>query len=83
MIFGSVALAVAQNDNANPNAGGNSQGKKSDTPAGASQPSGNDNSDKTNGKPCDGCVGNADDKNPKGQSPGDKNKGHECDDKRG
>lgn len=32
-------------------------------------------------KPCAGCVGNADDKNPKGQAPGpnDHNKGYECD----
>jgi hypothetical protein len=31
------------------------------------------------GKPCNGCVGNADDKAPPGQSPGDKNHGYECD----
>jgi hypothetical protein len=29
--------------------------------------------------PCNGCVGNADEKSPKGQSDGDKNKGYECD----
>ena len=33
------------------------------------------------GKPCAGCVGRADNKNPKGQAPGgsDKNAGYECD----
>jgi hypothetical protein len=33
------------------------------------------------GKPCAGCVGKADNKNPKGQNPGgsDHNKGYECD----
>jgi hypothetical protein len=30
-------------------------------------------------QPCNGCVGHADDKAPKGQSDGDKNKGYECD----
>lgn len=36
------------------------------------------------GKPCAGCVGNADDKNPPGQypsGPGDANNGYECDQK--
>ena len=35
------------------------------------------------GKPCAGCVGNADGKTPKGQSSNDKNRGHECDDNKG
>jgi hypothetical protein len=30
-------------------------------------------------KPCNGCVGNADNKAPKGQSAGDRNAGYECD----
>lgn len=36
---------------------------------------------KANGKPCAGCVGNADDKNPPGQAPdgSDPNAGYECD----
>ena len=36
---------------------------------------------KANGKPCAGCVGKADNKNPKGQEPGgsDNNAGYECD----
>ena len=36
------------------------------------------------GKPCEGCVGNADDKNPPGQfssGPVDENNGYECDEK--
>ena len=36
---------------------------------------------KATGKPCAGCVGKADNKNPKGQMPGgsDHNNGYECD----
>jgi hypothetical protein len=32
-----------------------------------------------NGRPCDGCVGNADDKDPPGQDRPDPNAGYECD----
>ncbi len=35
------------------------------------------------GKPCDGSVGKADYKTPKGQKLGDKHKGYECDDNNG
>lgn len=45
-------------------------------------PSGNGNGDgNANGKPCAGCVGKADNKNPPGQQPGpqDNNNGYECD----
>ncbi len=35
------------------------------------------------GRPDAGSVGNADDKSPKGQAYGDKNKGYECDDNAG
>jgi len=45
-------------------------------------PSGNGNgTGKATGKPCAGCVGKADNKNPKGQLPGgsDHNAGYECD----
>jgi len=45
-------------------------------------PSGNGNGGgKATGKPCAGCVGKADNKNPKGQLPGgsDHNAGYECD----
>jgi hypothetical protein len=34
-------------------------------------------------KPCNGCVGNADTKAPKGQSAHDANHGYECDDNHG
>jgi hypothetical protein len=45
-------------------------------------PSGNGNGDgNASGKPCAGCVGNADGKNPPGQlpGPGEPNVGYECD----
>jgi LPXTG-motif cell wall-anchored protein len=49
--------------------------------------SGNGNGDgKATGKPCAGCVGKADNKNPNGQSPdaaSDGNAGYECDGNRG
>jgi hypothetical protein len=40
---------------------------------------------KATGKPCAGCVGNADDKNPPGQAPDgtDANAGFECDTNQG
>lgn len=49
-------------------------------------PSGNGNGGgNAGGKPCAGCVGNADDKNPPGQAPdgSDDNKGYECDENSG
>ena len=48
-------------------------------------PSGNGNGTGGRGKPCAGCVGNADDKNPPGQAPdgSDSNKGYECDENSG
>ncbi|MBC6446195.1 hypothetical protein [Actinokineospora xionganensis] len=49
-------------------------------------PSGNGNGGgEAVGKPCAGCVGKADNKNPKGQLPGpqDGNKGYECDGNKG
>lgn len=56
---------------------------------GSASENGNDN-DKGNGnggdgKPCAGCVGNADNKHPPGQEPdeNDRNKGYECDDNKG
>ena len=51
-------------------------------PNGVGEPSGNGKSEDNNGKrPCAGCVGNADAKNPPGQMPGgsDGNAGYECD----
>jgi hypothetical protein len=55
-------------------------------PSGVGLPSGNGKSDNNNGKrPCAGCVGKADAKNPPGQLPGgqDSNKGYECDENQG
>jgi hypothetical protein len=49
-------------------------------------PSLNGNGDgKASGRPCAGCVGNADNKNPRGQRPNgtDANAGYECDSNRG
>lgn len=49
-------------------------------------PSENGNGDgEAKGKPCAGCVGKADNKNPRGQMPdgSDANKGYECDDNNG
>jgi hypothetical protein len=60
--------------------GANQGGNYDNTcPAGESQ-NGNGNGN-ANGKPCAGCVGNADDKNPPGQYPdgSDHNNGYECD----
>jgi hypothetical protein len=51
-------------------------------PSGVGLPSGNGNGDgNATGKPCAGCVGNADDKNPPGQfkDGSDHNNGYECD----
>src|SRR3954453_22071770 len=62
-----------------PGAGGNYENT---CPAGPSQNGAGDG--QANGKPCAGCVGNADDKNPKGQAtsgPSDHNNGYECDQK--
>jgi hypothetical protein len=62
-----------------PGAGGNYENT---CPAGPSQNGAGDG--KATGKPCAGCVGNADDKNPKGQAdsgPSDHNNGYECDQK--
>ena len=55
-------------------------------PSGVGQPSGNGNSTSNNGqRPCAGCVGKADAKNPPGQLPGggDANRGYECDENQG
>ena len=55
-------------------------------PSGVGSPSGNGKSTDNNGnRPCAGCVGKADAKNPPGQLPGgqDSNRGYECDDNQG
>ena len=43
----------------------------------------NNGNNQGNGVPCQGCVGNADDKNPPGQGNNDANRGYECDANRG
>src|SRR4051812_12471510 len=60
--------------------GANQGGPYDNTCNGAPSGNGNGNGQAT-GKPCAGCVGNADDKNPKGQMPNgsDHNAGYECD----
>jgi hypothetical protein len=70
--------------NADQNAGGaNGQcpgGPYCSTRDGSASGNGNGNG-KATGKPCAGCVGKADNKNPKGQNPNgtDHNNGYECD----
>src|SRR4051812_11972898 len=87
---GSHSTATSGPGNSSPGCDGTHH---SDTGHGANQggpydntcdgsPSGNGNGNgKATGKPCAGCVGNADDKNPKGQMPNgsDHNAGYECD----
>ncbi len=91
MVSGVVA-AGATTDPGNPNQGCD-ESHHSDTGHGANQsgaydstcdgsPSENGNGDgAATGRPCAGCVGNADDKNPPGQYPdgSDPNNGYECD----
>lgn len=87
-----VASAEPQKDNPNNTSpqpaskadfsghGANHHGSYDSTRDGS--PSGNGNGGgKAKGKPCAGCVGKADNKNPKGQYPdgSDHNKGYECD----
>jgi hypothetical protein len=60
--------------------GANHSGPYDNTCDGSPSGNGNGNGNAT-GKPCAGCVGNADDKNPQGQYPNgsDHNAGYECD----
>lgn len=60
--------------------GANTGGPYSSTRDGSPSANGNGGGG-ANGKPCAGCVGKADNKNPKGQQPGgsDHNAGYECD----
>ena len=64
--------------------GANTGGPYDDTCDGSASGNGNGGG-KATGKPCAGCVGKADEKNPPGQQPGpsDKNKGYECDGNKG
>lgn len=88
-----TAAPVALADNSKPQppskadfsgTGANQSGPYDSTRDGS--PSGNGNGDgNANGKPCAGCVGKADNKNPQGQMPGgsDANNGYECDGNKG
>src|SRR5206468_1090102 len=60
--------------------GANTHGSYDSTRNGSPSMNGNGNGNAT-GKPCAGCVGKADNKNPKGQYPNgsDHNAGYECD----
>ncbi|MDQ1687846.1 MAG: hypothetical protein QOK42_821 [Frankiaceae bacterium] len=60
--------------------GANQHGPYDSTRDGSASANGNGGG-KSTGKPCAGCVGKADNKNPKGQQPGgsDHNAGYECD----
>ena len=60
--------------------GANQHGAYDSTRDGSASANGNGNGT-ASGKPCAGCVGKADNKNPKGQAPGgsDHNNGYECD----
>jgi hypothetical protein len=60
--------------------GANQHGAYDSTRDGSPSANGNGNG-KASGKPCAGCVGKADNKNPKGQAPdgSDHNHGYECD----
>jgi len=82
MILGGTAFAVAQN--AEPPGGGANQPGPYD-PSGVGAPSGNGSDNNNGNRPCAGCVGSADDKNPPGQLPGgqDPNAGYECDTNQG
>ena len=75
MVFAGAAWASS----ADTGHGANQSGPYNASPTGPSQ-NGNGGGEAT-GKPCAGCVGSADNKNPKGQLPGgsDNNNGYECD----
>ncbi len=66
---------------ANTGHGANVDGAYNSTCDGSASHNGNSDKDKAAGKPCAGCVGNADMKNPPGQAPNgsDHNRGYECD----
>ena len=67
-----------------PGNGANHGGAYDDTCDGSASGNGNGGGN-ANGKPCAGCVGNADEKNPPGQDPdgSDANSGYECDENSG
>ena len=77
-----AADSKAADDTAGANSGAsaNESGPYDSTSDGSPSGNGNGGGDNSS-KPCAGCVGNADDKNPPGQLPGpeDSNAGYECD----
>jgi hypothetical protein len=77
---GSSGQGCDGSHNSNTGHGANHSGPYDNTCDGSPSLNGNGNGQAT-GKPCAGCVGNADDKNPKGQYPNgsDHNAGYECD----
>ena len=89
LLLAAAAPAFASNPNAgcnqtpyeNPSGNGaNHSGAYDDTCDGSASGNGNGDGNAT-GKPCAGCVGKADEKNPPGQAPDgtDANNGYECD----
>ena len=92
---GNSAAPRKQTSTAAPQRRSSSSGKSSGSganvsgpydPNGVGLPSGNGRSESNNGnRPCAGCVGKADAKNPPGQLPGgnDSNRGYECDENQG
>lgn len=77
---GNSAQGCDGSHNSDTGHGANHSGPYDNTCNGTASGNGNGNG-KAVGKPCAGCVGNADDKNPKGQYPNgsDHNAGYECD----
>jgi len=79
---GGSTAGCSPNQHDNSNGGGANQSPGPYDPSGCGLPSGNGKStDNNSSKPCAGCVGNADAKNPPGQYPNgsDPNAGYECD----
>ena len=79
---GTATAATCPNKHvgADPGGGANGPGAYGSTCNGSASQNGNGGGG-AKGKPCAGCVGNADDKNPPGQAPNgsDHNAGYECD----
>lgn len=79
-------LSFASPAFADPTGGANGPGNYTSDPTLPESPSMNGNGNgNAYGRPCAGCVGKADDKNPPGQFPdgGDANNGYECDENEG
>jgi hypothetical protein len=81
---GNASDCSVQHDNSNGGGANQSPGPYDPTCDGSASQNGQGNGN-ANGKPCAGCVGNADAKNPPGQYPNgnDPNAGYECDKNQG